>query len=625
MSITKSIGKNTLGGGGKMNIDLRTYNRSTHDLSYAWRSTMGIGTLVPFMCEVGLPGDTWNIQLSKKVLTIPTIGPLFGSFKLQMDVFTCPIRLYNAMLHNNMLNIGLKMSDVKLPAVLLEIKDQDLPTADNENPQVSQSSLLAYLGHRGFSGKTGGVVRNITPVIAYYDIFKNYYANKQEDKFYYIGSNGREKPLRNSQVLVGGYCVSGSVTFRVTNNTNNLIIVNSTGEKQTIDYVRQYYDMAPQSGTQTVDFTRKTSDTTLYKGYIQYIIDEDGVSLISENLNGLDTIREQILSTGKNAYNVTGGKLNSSATNILEKLFARDESGYLCTNRDGYGLVLKTHQSDIFNNWINTEWLENDNGTGINQITAVDTSTGSFTIDTLNLSQKVYDMLNRIAVSGGTYKDWIETVYTNNWTVHTETPVYEGGASSEIIFQEVVSTNTSDKEALGTLAGRGKDTNEKGGNLKIKINEPCYIIGLVSITPRIDYCQGNRWDTRLDTLDDLHKPALDGIGFQDLMAWKMAWWADDSLAIGKQPAWLDYMTNYNRTFGGFAREDDSAFMVLNRYYYPENGNYKTGKINYTTYINPEDFNYTFANTVPNAENFWVQIGVGAEVRRVMSAKQIPNL
>ena len=37
MSITKSIGKNTLGGGNSMKVDLKTYNRSTHNLSYAWR------------------------------------------------------------------------------------------------------------------------------------------------------------------------------------------------------------------------------------------------------------------------------------------------------------------------------------------------------------------------------------------------------------------------------------------------------------------------------------------------------------------------------------------------------------------------------------------------------------
>ena len=54
MGITKAIGKNTLGGGKKMNVSMRSYNRSTHDLSYAWRSTMNVGTLVPFMSEIAI-------------------------------------------------------------------------------------------------------------------------------------------------------------------------------------------------------------------------------------------------------------------------------------------------------------------------------------------------------------------------------------------------------------------------------------------------------------------------------------------------------------------------------------------------------------------------------------------
>ena len=68
------------------------------------------------------------------------------------------------------------------------------------------------------------------------------------------------------------------------------------------------------------------------------------------------------------------------------------------------GLCVKTYQSDIFNNWINTEWLDGENG--INAITAVSTAGADFTIDSLNLAKKVYDMLNRIALSGGTYEDW---------------------------------------------------------------------------------------------------------------------------------------------------------------------------------------------------------------------------
>ena len=40
------------------------------------------------------------------------------------------------------------------------------------------------------------------------------------------------------------------------------------------------------------------------------------------------------------------------------------------------GLMVKTYQSDLLNNWMNTEWLEGENG--INAVTAIDTSSGSF-------------------------------------------------------------------------------------------------------------------------------------------------------------------------------------------------------------------------------------------------------
>ena len=253
-------------------------------------------------------------------------------------------------------------------------------------------------------------------------------------------------------------------------------------------------------------------------------------------------------------------------------------------------------------------------------------------MDALNLSQKVYNFLNRIAVSGGTYRDWLETVYTGgNYMERCETPTFEGGVSQEIVFQEVVSNSASGNEPLGTLAGRGVTTGrQKGGHIRIKITEPCYIMCICSITPRIDYGQGNTWDTYLETMDDWHKPALDGIGYQDSLNGERAWWTDYFTAepdlkrtsAGKTVAWINYMTNVNRTFGNFAPGMSEAFMVLNR-------NYSIGSNkqieDLTTYIDPVKFNYIFADTNLDAMNFWVQTKFDIKVRRLISAKQIPNL
>ena len=70
------------------------------------------------------------------------------------------------------------------------------------------------------------------------------------------------------------------------------------------------------------------------------------------------------------------------------------------------------------------------------------------------------------------------------------------------------------------------------------------------------------------------------------------------------------------------------FMTLNRNYEWDNRAMPetTTKIkDLTTYIDPQKYNYIFADTSLSAMNFWVQMGVGIRARRKMSAKIIPNL
>ena len=117
MSMDKAIGGERLGSGNKMNVSLHNFERSSHDLSEVFRSSMNVGTLVPFLNKVALPGDTWDINLNTLIRTEPTQAPLFGSFKFQADVFVIPIRLYNAALHMNMLGIGNRMQEAFLPLV----------------------------------------------------------------------------------------------------------------------------------------------------------------------------------------------------------------------------------------------------------------------------------------------------------------------------------------------------------------------------------------------------------------------------------------------------------------------------------------------------------------------------
>jgi len=637
----KTLGGDRLGSGKKNTVELHNYSRSTHNLSYPWRSSMSAGTLVPFMVEVAQPGDTFDIDLEIDIRTLPTVGPLFGSYKAQLDVFMCPVRLYQAQLHNNKLGIGLNMSRIKLPQYQLPAR-KDLTTRDIDNMQINSSCILNYLGVRGV-----GINKNVDPFIptrnfnaipflAYWDIYKNYYANKQEE----IGAviHGEPTALVTTVVSID---VRTLVTIPVTPDEANVVINPN-------DLVQILFSGAQpipeqiflQFGTNSFPISQLGVWVLVAPGELQCIslvpaqvnnwryatLSELGVNVPrvqTFDLNNIDTMRDEIL---RHAPDTTPFVVNDANLEPYS-LVLGDTTGiqFMLSTQEGLGL--KTYQSDLFNNWLSTEWI--DGPGGINEISAVDTTDGNFTMDALLLARKVYDMLNRIAVSGGSYDDWIDAVYMHDRYKRAESPMYMGGMMQELVFQEVISNAGTTDEPLGSLAGKGTMAKgKKGGSVTVRVDEPSYIIGIVSLTPRVDYSQGNRWDTHLETMDDFHKPALDEIGFQELITEQMAWWSTEhnggdweTKSAGKQPAWLNYMTNVPRCYGNFANQNKEMFMTLNRRYEYDGVEIK----DLTTYIDPSKFNFIFAETNLDAQNFWVQIGCGIIARRKMSAKVMPNL
>ena len=689
-----SIGKNTLGGGKKMTTRLNNYNRSTHDLSHICRTSASVGTLIPTLYHLVLPGDTFPIQTRCHTLTHPTIGPLFGSFKQQNDFFFCPIRLYNAMLHNNALNIGMNMKQVKFPIFPISYNLYDRGKMEGSNGsllnEVNPSSLVAYTGVRALSTleSYGSNMKtfNCIKLMMYYDIFKNYYANKQEENFYVI--SGNTYYLYNQ---IASSIKKGSISLTIANSPDSQDSwdIVATGVPNTKDSTGEYpktnsnyqtwvlaiypYDQDKEigqievklnfntgwlvesggipGGLETINIygtinnleenniltniTKKISNpvkgveyykinqTTFlptertFKTYFYINEPTKAVSVEarynSYKLSTIDDMRENILAAGRTQYI----SQDPFIVDIFKPIETKNGIAPSCS-QPLVGLALKTYQSDINTNWVNTEWIDGE--TGINAITAIDTSSGSFTLDTLNLAKKVYTMLNRIAVSDGSYNAWIQTVYTSGGLNHIETPIYLGGSSLEIEFQEVVNNSGTEEQPLGTLAGRGIATDHKGGNIVFKADEPGYIFCITSLTPRVDYFQGNEWDNYLLTLDDLHKPQLDGIGFQDRLYRNVnanTTYAMSGKSIGKQPAWVEYMTNVNKTYGNFALIENEGWMCFNRIF----GHIDT----YPTYICPHLYNNIFADTDITAQNFWIQIAFNSKPRRVMSAKVIPNI
>ena len=81
----------------------------------------------------------------------------------------------------------------------------------------------------------------------------------------------------------------------------------------------------------------------------------------------------------------------------------------------------------------------------------------------------------------------------------------------------------------------------------------------------------------------------------------------------------------SRTCGNFAVGESEEFMVLNRAYTTKFEKGRVPSINASTYVDPQTYNYVFADTDLEAMNFWVQMGIEIKARRKGSAKMMPTL
>ena len=361
------------------------------------------------------------------------------------------------------------MSKVKFPTITVRHNTARNRQRPLDVQRIAPDSLMAYLGVRGLGTadeSQGDLISrtfNAVPILAYYDIFEQYYANKQEDNAFVIGANtSTEANITELQRFraengTGTWTKFDPKTDSIEIKKNDLLVLK--GKNLDFNEIKfnttNATDIAaatptPINTATEVQFKVKgTFATTTYTanqiGQVGGFIETGVITLNEFPLKNIDDMRTAILRNTE-----LGATFDIGNDDMLpyQQLYEITSIGNSYNYFNLNGLCVKTYQSDIFNNWINTEWLDGENG--INAITAVSTAGDEFTIDSLNLAKKVYDMLNRIALSGGTYEDWQEVNYGEQALRRAESPIYQGGMSSEIVFEELVSTAETTDKPLGT-------------------------------------------------------------------------------------------------------------------------------------------------------------------------------
>lgn len=683
------LGGNRLGSGGKRELYFHDFNYTTFNLNKNFKSSMAAGVLTPCYYNIALAGDIFNIDLNECIIrTEPTTGALFDSFKFQVDFFAVPIRLYNSIIHGNPINMVKKAEKIMFPDVILETKatNPDILAGNINVSQLSASSLLAYTGIRGLGipyyrneENEKKVAKSVQAmyILSYYDIFKNYYANTQEKEAYVIAGSEQTEPLQftnatfalntsapqvftpatitqsdndgrskiESPSANGIFSGSWNALFGLTFDGNaeisidsfvlNIRKIDGTNEDVRLrDYLIDW-----SKSTNQVIFELDIQNLQVNQQFIGiHAIEWDTVytaanqppKLTAFALENIDEMRMEIF---KNSELDVPYTINNYNKYPYKAVWEKDANGVIKSKQKLVGLVTKTYQADIFNNWLNIEEIDH-----INQATKISTSDGDFSVEALNFAYKMYQTMMRVQTAGSTYEDWQQAIWGIEGVRRAETPIFIGGYQNEIAFDEVLSNADAEVngelQPLGTIATRGSQQQSKGGRIKFKAAEACVIMGIASITPRVNYSQGNHFTLELRSLDDLHKPTLDRIGFEDLILERAAWFARcenerllyGELSGGKIPAYSHYQTEVNETFGDFAAGESLDFMCLNRNYEIAN-NFERGKpiLDWTTYIDPSKFNGIWANARIDAQNFWVMLHMDIEARRKMSANPIPNL
>ena len=649
--IKKNLGGDRIGTGNDMTVNMHGYERSNHNLTSIVRTTQSVGTVLPVFCELALPGDTIKMNLGMNLNTRPAEAPLFGSFKVEMHVFKWDIRLGIAKMHMNQQGVGLDVGQILFPQISMIAENVNWGKKI-EGQQINPSSIFAALGINGLgyadaSDTTVEREFNALSWIAYWEHIKEYYANKQEGIGAVIHNTGVIQTVTGIQmydVSSSEYVDIGfeaSIGIAAPLNVNQELRIYYTGtppKPETIilkcNKVAQYDVVATELFPVITDMGTylKLKGYTNPNGYVNvsywYYAKTNQIRPQIETfpLSNIDDMRMNILADIKNT---TAFKIDDT-TQAPYGLALKNYDGFYSKLGSQEGLAVKTYLSDKFNNWLDTTWTNQiENKSKVSA--TVSGSSAGFTISSLLFAQKTWNYLNRVMAAGGTLDDWPEVTYDVKRFSKPEKGVYEGGLSRELVFEEIVSTAASEattQQPLGTLGGKGKlRQGGNGGEVTIKVDETAIIMVLASITPRISYSQGNKWDVNLKSLEDLHKPEYDQIGFQDLITDQMHWadsyspspgsWFFQS--AGKQPAWINYQTNIDRNLANFAVGGSESYMVLDRNYTRNEGGFQ----DLTTYIDPVLFNHIWAYGEIDAQNIWAQYIVEAEFRRKMSASVMP--
>lgn len=632
---------------GTTTVQFRLPGRTNFNLSNARRFDTKAGVINIAACETLIPRERYRVDPKVLIKTLPALAPIFGSFLVRLYAFEVPHRLYVPELRLNDFTAqdpvtgARNFADAKYPQYLFSalndvagaeieyiyfrdgvadnptIYDVDSVALVKSNSLLEQigcpqefgsfraqaekayllswlkdggepSSSVPDLGDVSVNGFTNANTRSINAVriLAYYDIFRNYFANPNERGYAaYVTGFGDE--------VVPG---PGGVGI----DPDAIQPFGAVGAK-------------PQLQMFPIDALQRYFNSQMW-------IDGTYVESASPT-RYLDT--------------AVPLNLRSSLPFTYFKL----------TSCDDAGKCVKAYLPDYNSTFIGSAQYQKVIAESI-----VKVADGSLNLNDLLVGQRLYNYFQKLAATGARFDEYVRAEYGVDIRKYLDIPTFIKSWSFELTFEDVVSQNAfsaDSSEGVGQLAGRGLGYLDKADAMDFSSDEPAELLLLMTIEPRVDYSKGLDHQLLVEQFDDLYTPSLDRMGMQpnfmsqvnsvslydkwvkevsDSFVRKDTFTGEDPFTqvIGYTPAWQEYKTRVNRAMGSFAntlsywtllRDPSETIPVYS-------GVIDLWEPEYTSYIIPRLYNAAFPDVTEEGNPFFVQIGLDAIAKLPMSARSM---
>ncbi len=531
-----------------------------------------------------------KLDLNQASFANPTISPLYGRYRVKYLAFWAPDRLYIPQWRDGDTMIGDDYPYPILPLPVVEPVTQFDALTGNKSYYVPYCSLIEQLGMypamtQSYDWEVNDMPTpsNALPYLAYWDIYRHYIVNVQEESF----------PIRTSAFVPA--------------HTHNGL------------------DVAAANPVDTM-VTRADLDdffTTVRANMLAGVYDIS--NSILRHLKHYPFARKYVASSMPTGL-ITGANVNSN-TAVYHPYH--------------YGLPIAPFGADAFTSWVSNENVELERSQSKVQI-----QDGYLYMDSWVIGSRIQNKVRKSIFKNSDFAEYIDVQYGIKPPTTLTKPMFLGAFVSDIVFNDVISSvqgtetdsdgndvmpSLDSNKNLGSRAGYGRGTDyDKHSFVEFTAEEPGTLMVLQIVMPEVFYFEGRDEMYDVQNFNEEFNPSFDGIGFTPLQRSTMNLVPNLSLsmtgnrslrysyslynsAIGQQPYGMRHMAKVNRLVGQMAEAGSYLPYSLSRSFngvrnLEDTDNTSNSPVSakwYSTYPIPEMFTNVFASFVQDNFQFYI--------------------